>query len=173
MRFSGYAMRVTYKMMRFSHCALRFYCCGLRLCDRGRFLLNKLHPNKRSLNKNAIASYRIKVDLEDRIMQYQLFVQNQAERGFLASVIGGMPVVNGEGVTPEEAIAQAKTSLQPQLATGKFIKIQVDSAEESIELETDPWLKHLGLFANDPTFDDFLDEVAAYRHQVDEESYFM
>lgn len=29
--------------------------------------------------------------------------------------------------------------------------------------QTDPWLKHMSIFALDPTVDDFLAEVAAYR----------
>jgi len=107
-------------------------------------------------------------------MQYQLFVQNQANHNkFVASVVG-MPMVSGEGVTEEEAIAHAKASLQSQLVTGKFVNIQVGLTNESIESaikEIDPWIKHLGLFANDSTFDDFLDEVAAYRQQVDKKEY--
>lgn len=105
-------------------------------------------------------------------MQYQLFIQNPAEQKFVASVVG-MPMVSGEGVTEAEAIAQAKAALESQLATGKFVTIQVSSVtqpDESVNQATDPWLKYLGLFANDPTFEDFLAEVAAYRQQVDEEA---
>jgi hypothetical protein len=100
-------------------------------------------------------------------MQYQLFVQSQSEHRFIASVVG-IPMVNGEGVTENEAIAQAKASLQSQLATGKFVNIEVESTQEATSQETDPWLKHLGLFSNDPSFDDFLDEVARYRQEVNQ-----
>jgi hypothetical protein len=99
-------------------------------------------------------------------MQYQLFVQSHSEQRFIASVVG-MPMVSGEGVTENEAIAQAKASLQSQLTTGKFVNIEVDSTHEASSQGADPWLKHLGLFANDPSFDNFLDEVANYRQEVD------
>jgi hypothetical protein len=48
---------------------------------------------------------------------------------------------------------------------GKFVTIEISSQESNPG--TDPWLKHLGIFANDPTFEDFLEEVAAYRQQAD------
>ncbi len=102
-------------------------------------------------------------------MQYQVFIQSPADCRFVASIVG-MPAIIGEGTTEEEAIAQAKAALQAQLATGKIITIQVNSTNQpngSVDRD-DPWLKHLGLFANDPTFEDFLEEVADYRQQADE-----
>jgi predicted RNase H-like HicB family nuclease len=114
--------------------------------------------------------------LQDGTMQYQLFVQslttqNEAEQKFVASVVE-MPAVSGEGATEAEAIAQAKAALESRLATGKFVTIQITSANQdhSANQKTDPWLKHLGLFANDSTFEDFLEEVAIHRQQVDEEA---
>ncbi len=97
-------------------------------------------------------------------MQYQVFVQSRADTTFVASVVG-IPDCIAEGSTKEEAIAKAKRSLQQQLATGELVSIDLDS--QSSESETDHWIKHMGLFANDPTFDDFLEDVAAYRLQAD------
>jgi predicted RNase H-like HicB family nuclease len=97
-------------------------------------------------------------------MQYQVFVQNQSEQSFIASVVG-IPNLTVEGKTEKEAIAKVKAALESQLAIGKFIMIDINPNLPTPE--TDPWLKHLGLFANDPTFDDFLAEVAAYRQSVD------
>jgi predicted RNase H-like HicB family nuclease len=100
-------------------------------------------------------------------MQYQLFIQNQSEHRFIASVVG-MPMVQGEGVTEAEAIALAKSSLKSHLSTGKLVNIEVGISDETAIKKNDPWLKNMGLFANDSTFDGFLEEVAAYRQQVDE-----
>jgi hypothetical protein len=97
-------------------------------------------------------------------MQYQVFVQNPSEQRFVASVVG-LPSVMVEGETEEEVIAKVKTALESQLAMGKFVTIEISS--QQFNTGTDPWLKHLGIFANDPTFEDFLEEVAAYRQQVD------
>jgi predicted RNase H-like HicB family nuclease len=104
-------------------------------------------------------------------MQYQIFVQNQAEQGFVASVVG-MPQVSVEGMTEDEAIAKVKMALAAQLATGKLVTIEMAGhsvlAQSTAPL-ADPWIKNMGIFADDPTFDDFLQEVEAYRQQVEDQ----
>jgi hypothetical protein len=95
-------------------------------------------------------------------MQYQVFVQNPSARRFVAS-IANLPSVMAEGQTKEEAVANAKALLESQLAIGEFVTIEVGASG----LEGDPWVKQVGIFEDDPTFDDFLAEVAAYRQMVD------
>ncbi|MEM6399370.1 MAG: type II toxin-antitoxin system HicB family antitoxin [Cyanobacteria bacterium P01_D01_bin.116] len=102
-------------------------------------------------------------------MQYQVFVQSHTENKFIASIVG-IPNSTVEGGTKEEAIALAKAALEKQLASGELVTIEV--GKEQSQQQTDPWLKHMGIFASDPTFDDFLTEVAAYRQQVSEEESF-
>ncbi len=99
------------------------------------------------------------------VMQYQVFVQNQTNNGFIAAIIG-MPDCLAEGHTKEEAIANAKTALQSRLARGEVVTIDV---EPSTNQEANPLLKHFGRFKDDPTFDDYLAEIEAYRRQVDAE----
>lgn len=62
-------------------------------------------------------------------MQYQVFVRSRSPSHFVASVVG-MPNLTVEGRTEEEAIAKAKASLKSQLATGKFVTIEVNSEDE-------------------------------------------
>jgi len=97
-------------------------------------------------------------------MQYQVFVQSRPDRKFIASVVG-IPDSTVEGSTKEEAIANAKVALKQLLASGELVTIDVDA--ENLTQEADPWIEHMGIFADDPTFDDFLAEVPAYRQQVD------
>jgi len=58
-------------------------------------------------------------------MQYQVFVRNRSESHFVASVVG-MPNLTVEGRTEEEAISNAKAALKSQLATGKFVTIEMN-----------------------------------------------
>lgn len=102
-------------------------------------------------------------------MQYQVLVQKPSEQHFVASVVGLSHVV-ADGKTEEEAIASVKAALTSQLTSAKLVTIEIDTESDSDKEETDPWLKHFGIFADDPTFDDFLEEVAAYRKRVDEET---
>lgn len=97
-------------------------------------------------------------------MQYRVFVQNLADNSFMAAVVG-MPNCIAEGATREEAVAKAKATLEAQLARGDFVTIDVENVVPKVE--TDPWIKNLGKFVDDPTYEDFLEEVAAYRRNVD------
>lgn len=94
-------------------------------------------------------------------MRYQVFVQNPADRTFLASIVG-LPNVTANGVTEKEAISKLKGILDAQFKNGKMVTINVDlPGEESFG---DPWIDNIGIFQDDPTFDEFLSEVNAYRN---------
>lgn len=77
-----------------------------------------------------------------------------------------MPDCLAEGQTKEEAVANAKVALQSRLSQGEVVMIDV---EPSANQEDNPLLKHFGRFKDDPTFDDYLADIEAYRRQVDEE----
>jgi predicted RNase H-like HicB family nuclease len=66
-------------------------------------------------------------------MQYQIFVQSQSDKHFLASVMG-MPSICVDGDTEAEAIANAKIALESQLATGKIVTISIEPTASSINL---------------------------------------
>jgi hypothetical protein len=93
-------------------------------------------------------------------MRYQVFVRSQDEHHFIASVVG-VPNLTVEGTTEAEAIYNAKSALEAQLARGKFVSIEVNS-----EVETNaPQIKYAGILASDPTFDDFMDKLALIRQE--------
>jgi predicted RNase H-like HicB family nuclease len=107
-------------------------------------------------------------------MQYQVFVQNPADRTFLASVIG-LPNLTANGITEQEAIDRLKSILDAQFKHGKLVTIDIDvpsdrwhslSSGES-PATNDPWITNMGIFQDDLTFDDFLAEVNAYRNAID------
>jgi predicted RNase H-like HicB family nuclease len=95
-------------------------------------------------------------------MQYQVFVQNESEQHFVASVLG-IPNLTVEGKTEEEAISNVKSALEAQLAKGKFVTIEVDAEKESNQ-HIDQ-MKYAGIFASDPTFDDFMEKLATIRKE--------
>ncbi|BAY98768.1 hypothetical protein NIES37_27200 [Tolypothrix tenuis PCC 7101] len=98
-------------------------------------------------------------------MEYRVFVQNQSEQHFVASVVE-MPNLTVEGKTEEEAISNVKSALQAQLAKGKFVTIEVNQEEQGNEAI--PQMKYAGIFANDPTFDDFMEKLAFIRKESNE-----
>jgi predicted RNase H-like HicB family nuclease len=108
------------------------------------------------------------------MMQYQVFIQNPTDRLFTASVVG-LPEVRSNGTTEEEAIASLKGLLMAQFQSGKLVTItvpegavnDVDVSSDGSINQSDPWLSNMGLFQDDPTFDEFLAEVEIYRREID------
>ena len=121
-------------------------------------------------------------------MQYQVLVRKPADTHFVASVVGLSDVI-ANGKTEEEAISNVKAELASQLKSAKLVTIEMEP-EHSASLNTSsgngmvdeagnstfgrnedsPWKRRAGAFADDPTWDDFLEEMAAYRRQVDRET---
>ncbi|MDY7015150.1 MAG: hypothetical protein SVX43_16450 [Cyanobacteriota bacterium] len=62
----------------------------------------------------------------------------------------------------KQAIAQLKT-LPPDRQDAIAAKI-VQKVEEC-----DPWVKFAGMFEDDPLFDEFVEDMAAYRRELDAE----
>jgi hypothetical protein len=90
-------------------------------------------------------------------MQYQVFVKSRADKRFTASVIE-MPSIAVDGNTEAEAIANAKTELESQLATGKIVIISIDYSKN-----TSSDMHHAGILENDPTFDDLMEKLVNIR----------
>jgi predicted RNase H-like HicB family nuclease len=99
-------------------------------------------------------------------MQYQVFVNNPVDSTFMASVVG-LPNLTANGVTEKDAIDNLKVILDAQFRNGKLVTIDIDIPSKVTEGKTDPWIANMGIFQDDPTFDDFLAEVNNYRNEID------
>jgi len=99
-------------------------------------------------------------------MQYQVLVEQRSPDSFLATVIG-IPDCVAEGTTQEEALTNAGTALKKRLARSALFTIEIE--ETSDKFAVNPWLEMHGSLRGDPTFDDFMAEIARYRQQRDAE----
>ena len=99
-------------------------------------------------------------------MQYQILVEHPNQNGFIASVIG-LPDCVVEGATEAEAINRAKLRLKSRLAQGKIVTVEIDVPAQG--LTGNPWIDSAGIFKDDPTYDEFLEEIAKYRRELDAE----
>ena len=99
-------------------------------------------------------------------MEYQVFVEQHANNGYVAEIIG-LPNCQAVGKTEEEAISKAKETLTERLTHGKIVSIKVDPV---ITPENHPMLKSFGRFKDDPTFDDLMERIAEYRRELDAEA---
>jgi hypothetical protein len=94
-------------------------------------------------------------------MQYQIFVEDQSNQHFVASVIG-MPNIEADGNTESEAISKAENALRIQLAKGKIVIVEVDTC-----LSANPFV-HAGILQDDPTFDDWMERLGEIRKRANE-----
>lgn len=114
--------------------------------------------------------------------QYQVLVQQSSERHFVASIVGLSNVI-ADGQTEEEAISNVKAALSSQLTGAKMVTIEVEPSHDtsfnlrsknisthSRDDESNPWVKYLGVFADDPTWEEFQAEIETYRKEVDEKT---
>jgi predicted RNase H-like HicB family nuclease len=99
-------------------------------------------------------------------MQYHVFVQSRADGLFSATVMG-IPECVAEGVTREEALTKATAALRDHLAKGNLFTVEVEEAPA--KGTANPWLEIHGSLRDDPTFDDFMAEIAHYRRQLEAE----
>jgi hypothetical protein len=93
-------------------------------------------------------------------MYYHVFVENQSDRGYVATVLG-WPECVGAGSTKEEAVANVQTVIADRLARGEIIRIQVGEATSG-----DPWERLIGQFVDDPQWDEFEEELRRLREDA-------
>ena len=74
-----------------------------------------------------------------------------------------MPNRKAEGRTEEEAIANVKAALELQLARGKFVTIEVNLNDQP---EARSQMRYAGIFADDPTFDDWMKKLDVIRKEA-------
>jgi predicted RNase H-like HicB family nuclease len=93
-------------------------------------------------------------------MIYRVFLQQTAEDGYKATLLA-FPDCVAVGKTRDEALAKLKAALDVRLSQGEIVTVEVGTPEH-------PWRKGAGMFIDDPTYDDFMAEIEAYRREVDE-----
>jgi predicted RNase H-like HicB family nuclease len=84
----------------------------------------------------------------------------------MASVVG-LPNLTANGITEKEAIGRLKSILDAQFKHGKLVTIDIDVPSDRSPDQSDPWIANMGIFQDDPTFDDFLAEVSTYRNVIE------
>jgi hypothetical protein len=94
-------------------------------------------------------------------MQYQIFVEDQSEQHFVASIIGRSNIETDVS-TESEAVLKAEAALRKQLTKGGIVTVEVDT-----HLSSNPFI-HAGILQNDPTFDDWMERLIEIRRHANE-----
>ena len=97
-------------------------------------------------------------------MTFDVILLKQADNGYLARPVL-WPDSSVQGATEQEALDRVQALIRDLLNRTRLVQVEVDVTEHPAD---HPWLAKAGLFADDPTWDDFLQQMADYRQQLDE-----
>jgi hypothetical protein len=132
---------------------------------RGRVHGRIVERRRRSGKRDADFVYNPDIaEREGMTMQIPVLVEPIANNGYRAR--SGEPLVlEAQGATEEEAIANFKAMLAAKIAAGtKVVAVDVPGTTEN------PWLKGAGMFKDDPMFDLWQESIAERRRAEDAES---
>jgi hypothetical protein len=90
-------------------------------------------------------------------VQYPVIVRTEGVDQYLAQPLG-IPELRVVAATEAEAIEQVSRALGHWLASAKVVQVTVSVADSR-----NPWLDAFGRSANDPDFDEFLEELQRAR----------
>jgi len=79
--------------------------------------------------------------------------------GQFTAVLLGAPDIQATAVTREEATEQVRALLQNHVNLGSIVAIETPRQH--------PLMKLAGIYKDDPSFDDFLDEIRKFREEED------
>lgn len=98
-------------------------------------------------------------------MTFDVILLKQPNNGYVARTLL-LPEVTAQGTTEQEALEQIRALIFKQLSEVRMVKVEVDVPGQTTE---NPWITKAGIFAADPTWDDFQKAMADHRRQVDED----
>ena len=96
-------------------------------------------------------------------MRYNAIVEDTNSDGYTATVLG-WPSCTATGATRDEALDQLRQVIQARLSRVEIVPIEVDVSENG-----HPLARFAGMFKDDELFDQFVEDIAAYRREVDAE----
>lgn len=96
-------------------------------------------------------------------LNYSVLIQQQSENSWTAIALGGLDC-KVQASTREQALENLRQSIQQRFANAEIaqLEVQIPSAEH-------PWMKFAGMFKDDPYWNEFLDDMATYRRELDAE----
>lgn len=98
-------------------------------------------------------------------MTFDVILVKQADDGYTARPVL-WPDAAAHGSTEQEALDSVRALIRDLLKQTQLVKVEIDTSTDQVN---NPWLIKAGMFANDPTWDNFLKIMSDYRQQLDDE----
>lgn len=100
-------------------------------------------------------------------MRYEIVVTKDVNNGYSARPVL-FPDVVVTGADEQETLERVRTAIVDLQSTSRIVAIDVPVDAETAS--ADPWLEFAGMWADEPNWERFQEEIAAYRHSIDDES---
>ncbi|MBI3783620.1 MAG: hypothetical protein HY270_09475 [Deltaproteobacteria bacterium] len=96
-------------------------------------------------------------------MHYPVIVRAEAGNRYVARPVG-LPEIEAEAATEQEAIDAVRHKLRTWLGTAKLVQVDVPEAASA-----NPWLDFFGSSADDPDWEEYQAELKRIREQANAE----
>lgn len=100
-------------------------------------------------------------------MTFDVILQKETNNGYSTRPVL-WPNTSVHGATQQEAMQRVRQLIRSLLTQTQLVQVQIDVDTEQ-DNPPHPWRAKAGIFQDDPTWDEFLHEMAEYRLQIDEE----
>ncbi len=92
-------------------------------------------------------------------------IVKQGSDGRTIAIVPGLPELQVEASDKVTALAQIQQQLEIHLAGAEIVSLPVKLP--SLE-QKNPWLEMAGVFKDDPQFEQMLEAIESYRHELDQ-----
>ncbi len=97
-------------------------------------------------------------------MTYPILIRSKPNDGYVATALT-LSNIEVEAPTREQALAQIRKAISDTLAQGELVDLEIPEPKPMVASSYDDLV---GMFKDDPTYAEFLDEVEKYRRERNE-----
>jgi predicted RNase H-like HicB family nuclease len=94
---------------------------------------------------------------------YSILIETAKTGGYRATALG-LPNCRAKGTTRDMALQNIRQLLTDRLSHSEIVTLKIDTMPSE-----NPWINFAGMFKDDPHFAEMLDDIQAYRQEIDQE----
>lgn len=99
-------------------------------------------------------------------MEYDILLTKQSNHGYIAQPLL-MPEIVVSGENEAEALARVSKAIANRHTQSRIVRIKVPIPDEA---NSDPWFRFAGMWGDEATWQQFEDDIQAFRRAIDEQT---
>jgi predicted RNase H-like HicB family nuclease len=101
------------------------------------------------------------VSIGKTVQDYSILLETPKTGGYRATALG-LPSCQARGATRDIALQNIRQVLTERLNHSEIVTLKIDTTQPE-----HPWMQFAGMFKDDPQFTKILDDIEAYRQEID------